>query len=120
MGTLLGFLIEILCLKFFMNISGVTSKANLQGDPKSVHPNNSMHHPLFCRICANFKGCAMRRSESKHQKSDEINKKIKLPENNDYSTTELELDIDIDIDIQSNNNDYITEEINFDIDIPAG
>lgn len=25
-GTLLGFLIEILCLKFFMNISGVTSK----------------------------------------------------------------------------------------------
>ncbi|CAB4480459.1 unnamed protein product [Rhizophagus irregularis] len=53
-------------------------------------------------------------------KADEINKKIKLPENNDYSTTELELDIDIDIDIQSNNNDYITEEINFDIDIPAG
>ncbi|GET59459.1 kinase-like domain-containing protein [Rhizophagus irregularis DAOM 181602=DAOM 197198] len=46
---------------------------------------------------------------------DEINKKIKLPENN-----ELELGIDIDIDIQSNNNDYITEEINFDIDIPAG
>uniref|UniRef100_U9U5B4 Serine-threonine/tyrosine-protein kinase catalytic domain-containing protein n=1 Tax=Rhizophagus irregularis (strain DAOM 181602 / DAOM 197198 / MUCL 43194) TaxID=747089 RepID=U9U5B4_RHIID len=48
-------------------------------------------------------------------KADEINKKIKLPENN-----ELELGIDIDIDIQSNNNDYITEEINFDIDIPAG
>ncbi|PKY55937.1 kinase-like protein [Rhizophagus irregularis] len=52
-------------------------------------------------------------------KADEINKKIKLPENNDYSTTEFELDIDINIDIQSNNNDYITEEINFDIDIPA-
>ncbi|CAB5363534.1 unnamed protein product [Rhizophagus irregularis] len=88
------------------NPDAIYRSRSLSAMIKSAESTRSLESQNIC-----LKFSSKRKFNDSLFKADEINKKIKLPENNDYSMTELELDIDINIDIQSNNNGSAPKKI---------